>query len=181
MIRVNKTLTVLATLLSLGSLTCKAADTFERKPGLWKISMQFSRNEAPHRVQQCLAADTDARINRIGTESMKGICSKLDNRRVGNTYVTDSICKIGTHTSVAHEETVFDGDSAYRTTMQTHDDHPGPNATADSVYTQEGHWAGPCPSSMKPGDQIMEVGPQMPEGIKTNLLEAAEAARPAAR
>jgi hypothetical protein len=174
-IPVAKSALILAALASLASVTTHATDVFERKPGLWKVTLHFPNESSPHLAEQCLAADTDARVARIGMETLKTICSKVENHKVGGTFVTDSTCKIGSHTRQSQTVTTPDGDNAYHVVVKTHDDHPATPAKVDEVYTQEGHWAGACPATMQPGDQILQVGPQMPGGMKTNLLATSPA------
>ena len=164
-------LRLLAALACAASVTANAGDVFERKPGLWKITTQLAGKSAPHLAEQCLATDTDARIARSGLATMKGLCSQFESHRDGANFVTDSICKIGNHVSHGHTVTTPDGDGAYHVVVKTHYDNPPPSLPADSVFTQEGRWAGPCPGGMKPGDQITQVGPQLPGGLKTNLLD----------
>ena len=120
----------------------------------------------------CLATDTDARVAQAGEVTMKSICSKFESHRVGANFVTDSICKIGNHVSHGQTVTTPDGDAGYHVVVKTHYDNPPASLPADSVFTQEGRCVGSCPAAMKPGDQITQVGPQMPGGMKTNLLKA---------
>ena len=157
------------------SAAAVAGDVLERKAGLWKITMQGTSATVTHTADQCLASDTDAQLARQGMATMKSICSKFETRKVGKTFVIDSVCMIGTHASVGHSVTTVDGDSAYHTVVTTHADGPANPSKPDSVSTQDGRWAGACPAGMKPGDQILQVGPQMPGGMKTNLLNPSPA------
>ncbi len=164
-------LRLLAAVTCIVGVTAHAGDEFERKPGSWKVTIQFDGKSETHQAEQCIAADTDARIARLGGETMKGACSKFEAHKVGATYVVDSICTIASHVAHGHRVTTPDGDTSYHVVVKTHYDKPPAYMPADSAMTLDGRWAGPCPANMKPGDQITQVGPQMPGGMKTNMLE----------
>ncbi len=167
----KKSLRLLAAVTCIVGVTAHAGDEFERKPGLWKTTTQLAGESAPHLAEQCLAADTDARIARLSSDTMKGVCSQFEAHKVGATYVVDSICTIGSRVAHGHQVTTLNGDSAYHVVVKTHYDNPPAHLPADSVMTLDGRWAGACPANMKPGDLVMQVGPQMPGGMKTNVLE----------
>lgn len=161
---------MLVVLVVTASGVTRAGDVFERKAGLWKITLQGSTAASTHTADQCLAADTDARLASNAAAMMQSLCSKRENHKVGKSYVTDSVCKVGSHVSTSQTVTTPDGENAYHMVITTHDDRPAPSGKPDKVFMQDGRWAGACPATMKPGDQILQVGPQMPDGMKTNLL-----------
>jgi hypothetical protein len=166
---------MLVVLAGTANTVTRAGDLFERKSGLWKITMHGPAAASTHTADQCLASDTDARLARKEMATLQALCSKIENRKVGKTFVTDSVCKIGAHASTSHTLITPDGDGAYQTVVATHDDTAAKADKPDQVFTQDGHWEGDCPASMKPGDQILHVGPQMPNGMKTNLLDSSPA------
>jgi hypothetical protein len=148
-----------------------AGDVFERKAGLWKITMQGLAGASTHTADLCLAGDTDALIARHEAETMRALCSKREHHKVGSAYVTDSECKIGSRATVSHTVITPDGDGAYR--MVVTSKVPQAPGTPDQIMTQEGHWAGACPADMKPGDQVVHTGPQNGTGMKVNVLTSA--------
>ena len=168
---------VLIVLGGLASTATQAGDLFERKAGLWKITIQGSSAASTRTVEQCLAADTDALLARKELATTTALCSKFEAHRTGNTFITDAMCKAGNHTSSSHTVTTAVNDGAYHTVVTTHDENATASGKTNKVFTHEGHWAGACPATMQPGDQILHVGPQMPNGIKTNLLQAPSLAR----
>ena len=162
-------------LLGVVSVAAHAGDRFERKAGLWKVTMQGATAASRHSSDICLAADTDARLARQESAMIQAMCSKLDSRKVGAEFVTDSVCKIGARTNISHTVTTPDGDGAYRTVITTRADPSSEPGKADKVTQQEGHWAGACPADMKPGDQIVHTGSRPGGGMKMNVLESAGA------
>ena len=166
---VPRVLLLLATI----STPVLAGDVLERKAGLWKITTQGAAAASKHTAVQCLASDTDARLASRDMATMKAICSKFEAHKVGGTYVIDSVCKIGSRSSISHTVTTLEGDSAYHSVVTTHEG--AAESSPGKMFVQDGRWAGQCPSNMKPGDQILDVGPQMPNGLKTNLLDPSPA------
>ena len=151
----------------------RAGDQFERKAGLWKITLQRTSTASIQTADQCLADDTDARLAKSEMSTLRSLCSKIEHRKVGKTFVTDTECKIGAHAKASVTVITPDGDSAYQMVITTHAAGASNSGKPDEVSTQAGRWAGPCPAGMRPGDQILHIGPQMPNGMKTNLLDAA--------
>src|ERR1044071_1073463 len=94
-------LAVLAMLVP--SFASAAVDMPSRKPGLWQMTMIFEgRNLPQQNIKQCIDAATDKMMNSMGGQFQKENCSKQDMKRVGNTIVVDSVCKMGPGTSVTH-------------------------------------------------------------------------------
>jgi hypothetical protein len=160
---VKQWVSIVVSLAVLAAGVARAGDSFERKAGLWRITLQGPNKSMNHTMDLCLAADTDALIAQRELPMMRAMCSKLENHRDGNTFVTDSVCRIGQHASSTHTVTTPQGDDAYRSVITLQD---------GKVMTQEGHRAGACPAGMQPGDQVLHVGAQKAEGMKTNLLQS---------
>ena len=77
-----------------------ALDVPPRRAGLWEMKMVFEgRNVPPHVSHHCVDAETDKLMNAFGNASTRDMCSQMDTQKVGDTYVVDSVCKMGASTN----------------------------------------------------------------------------------
>ena len=97
--------------------------------------------------------------------STKDMCSKMDTQKVGNTYVIDSVCKMGPSTN-----SVAFGDHRrlqQRVTVKLSSvtsggpNLPGARPDGKTEMTMEARWTGACKPDQKPGDIIMGNGVKM--------------------
>lgn len=167
-------LALLLLALALAGSGAHAEDLFLRKAGHWQLRMADGDSRKPPVViEQCLGADTDARLAELGRELTKKMCSKTDAHRTGSAYVVDSVCDPGIGGKAStHQVTTMSGDGAYRTVSTIHYDRPLPDGKSDATNSIEAKWLGACPADMKPGDQIMKISPDGAKVIRTNLLDA---------
>jgi hypothetical protein len=152
-----------AALLAAGPAS--ALDLPTRKPGLWDMTMVFEgRNTPPHVSQHCVDAETDKLMSSFGTAT-KDACSKMDTQKVGDTYVIDSVCKMGPSTNTARSVIAGDFNSAYSVKVLSQTDGgpklPGTPPDGKSQMTIEARWTGACKPDQKPGDIIMSNGMKM--------------------
>ena len=106
-----------------------ALDVPPRKAGLWEMKMVFEgRNTPAHVSQHCVDAETDKLMSSFGTGA-KDACSKMETQKVGDTYVIDSVCKMGPSTNTAHSVITGDFNSAYSVAVSSQTDG-GPNCRA---------------------------------------------------
>jgi hypothetical protein len=142
-----------------------ALDVPPRKAGLWDMKMVFEgRNTPPHTSQHCIDAETDKLMSSFGTAS-KDACSKMDTQKVGDTYVIDSVCKMGPSTNTAHSVISGDFNSAYTVKVSSQTQGApqlsGTPPDGKSQMTIEARWTGACKPDQKPGDIIMSNGMKM--------------------
>lgn len=154
-----------AAFIVLALLIPSAANAFDvpaRKPGLWQMTMMFEGGHVPQQnIKQCIDAATDKDMNSLGGQMQKQNCSKQDMKQVGNTFVVDSVCKMGPSTSVSHAVVTGDFNSAYKVKVDSKREGsatPGMPANGEMKMTIEAKWLGPCAADQKPGDMIMANG-----------------------
>ena len=70
------------------------------------------RNTPAHVSQHCVDAETDKLMSSFGTGS-QGCVFEDGDQKVGDTYVIDSVCKMGPSTNTAHSVIAGDFNSAY--------------------------------------------------------------------
>jgi NaMN:DMB phosphoribosyltransferase len=137
-----------------------ALDLPPRKPGLWDIRMAMEGRSLPAmNAQHCIDAETDKLLNVTGAEMTRGMCSRQDVQKVGDTYVIDAVCKFGPANTTTKSVVTGSFDSAY--TVKVSSSSEGGPAPGKSEMTIEARWAGPCQSGQKPGDIIMPTGMKM--------------------
>jgi len=163
-------LLTLAAIATLTALPAHALDLPARKAGLWEMKMTFEgRNQPEQTSQHCIDAATDKQMNSVGGSMTRESCSKQDIRRVGDSIVVDSVCKIGDATTTSHAVVSGDFNSAYtvRATSKREGGRAVPGMPADgaSNMTIEAKWLGACAAGQKPGDIIMAGG------RKINILD----------
>jgi Protein of unknown function (DUF3617) len=141
-------------------------DVPSRKAGLWEMKMVFEgRNTPAHVSHHCVDAETDKLMSSFGNASTKDMCSKMDTQKVGDTYVVDSVCKMGPSTNTSHAVISGDFNSAYTVKMssatQGGPNLPGTRPDQKTEMTVEARWTGACKPDQKPGDIIMSNGVKM--------------------
>ncbi len=98
----------------IGAAPATALDLPARKAGLWEITMTMEgRNIPMPTAQHCIDAETDKLMSSIGGDMRKDMCSKQDVQKVGNTFVVNSVCKIGASTTTSQAVVSGDFNSAY--------------------------------------------------------------------
>lgn len=137
-----------------------ALDLPPRKPGLWDMRMTVDGRSSPAmNAQHCLDAETDRLLNVTGADMTRGMCSKQDVQKVGDTFVLDAVCKFGPANTTTRSVVTGSFDSAYTVKVSsTSEGGPAPGKT-DMVI--EARWTGPCQAGQKPGDIIMSTGMKM--------------------
>lgn len=143
-----------------GAAPAIALDLPARKPGLWEIAMTMEGRTIPMPTSQhCIDAETDKLMSSIGGDMKKDMCSKQDVQKVGNTYVVDSVCKIGTSTTTSHAVVSGDFNSAYTVKVTSKREGgpamPGMPADGSSTMSIDAKWLGACAADQKPGDMII--------------------------
>lgn len=144
----------------------QAVDLPARKPGLWDMTMVFEgRNMPPHVSQHCIDAETDKLMSAFGNATTKDMCSKMDMQKVGDTYVADSVCKMGPSTQTTRSVISGDFNSAYSVKISWVTsgglNTGGARPDGKTEMTMEARWIGACTPDQKSGDIIMSNGMKM--------------------
>lgn len=150
----------------LSAIPAAALEVPPRKPGLWEMKMTFEgRGLPPNLSQHCVDAETDKLMSAFGNASTKDMCSKMDTQKVGDTYVVDSVCKMGPSTNTTRSVITGDFNSAYTVKLSSvtsgGPNLPGARPDGKTEMTMEARWTGACKPDQKPGDIIMNNGMKM--------------------
>ena len=118
----------------------------QRKLGLWEIRMQMANDGAAltafPATQVCLnAAFMEAA--KMSEETDKKMCSKMEVRKDGNKWISNSVCKISGSTASYLTTTEFNGENAYHNDINTTFDPPM-GGFSRSHMVMDGKWLGPC-------------------------------------
>jgi hypothetical protein len=149
--------------LALASNPAPAQDIIQRKPGLWRITMNMAGAPAGMpAMSMCIDSKTDSSMQQMAQGEGMPECSKKEIKRVGNQMIMDSICKIGNSTSTSHGVMTFTGDTAYHMDVTT-SFNPPMAGQAEHKMSQDAAWTGPCPAGVAPGDMVL------PNGMKMNM------------
>lgn len=151
------------------SLPCAfAADMPMRKSGLWEIKTESSSAvqamRGPMTMQMCVdQSRDDLTADPRAKEDYRKHCSKMEQKRIGNRIVVDSVCSFDNFTTIGHSVITGNLATDYRMETTTRFDPPMMGmATSSSVAT--GKWLGPCKPGQKPGAVSYPRMPGMPMG-----------------
>lgn len=145
---------------------------FERKPGLWEVSVLNSGQPNELRLKQCSDSSTDAQMMQMSNAQM-GDCRSLKMLKTTTGYEFASECTFRTSTIKTRGTLKGDFNSQYTGDVLTSMEPPL-FGQAQSSSKISARWAGPCPSGLNPGDI------QMPDGSKVDMKQAAQGAKAAA-
>lgn len=139
-----------------------AADELpQRRAGLWemKTTLKGTQQPAPS-AKQCIDAATDAQMREMAQGNTGSICTEQATKKVGDTYVTDSVCSMKGSTVVSHA--VISGDFASKYTVEASASMEPPlMGQSKSDVVVEATYLGECEAGQKPGDIIMPNGKVM--------------------
>ncbi|MGE5168923.1 MAG: DUF3617 domain-containing protein [Rudaea sp.] len=159
-------------LLALLAFPALAAQDFPKlKPGLWEMEQSSDRTGPPggpgqaHRTLMCLDAGVQREMFDMGVGAMKGMCSKHDFRFSGNRGTGEFVCDMGGSKMHSKSRMVMNGDSAYRTEVDTTYDPPFMGRAASKMVITARN-VGPCKPGQRPGDVVL------PNGRTMNLRDA---------
>lgn len=143
------------------ALPALAQDYPKLKPGLWEMERSSDRPaNHPNRTAMCLDDSVQKEMFAMGAGAMAGMCSRHEFTRSGNRMTGDFVCDMGGSRMHSKSTMVFDGNSAYRTEIDTSYDPPFMgNASSKMVITARN--VGPCKAGQRPGDLIMPNGQTM--------------------
>ena len=146
-------------------LTCAVAtsalaeDYPKLKAGQWETTTSSSKNPgAPaNKITMCTDDKVQKQMMSMGEGMRREMCSKSDLRRDGGKYIGDSVCTIGDATMKSHSVMTIQGDTAYKTVVDTSYDPPF-MGMKESTTTIEGRNVGPCRDGLQPGDVVTANG-----------------------
>lgn len=167
-----KTRVVVASALFLGlSITAQGQDFPARKPGLWEIQMEMGTRPGGIVTKLCLDNSVDKKMMERGLTTVRpGVqCSQRDIKTTGSSITVNSVCNDGNRTTTTHAETVFQGNTAYKTVAVVKYT-PELAGKSESTVSQNARWLSACPADWKPGDM------ELPMGGRININEMRGAA-----
>ena len=137
----------------------QAQDFPARKPGLWEVVMESAARPGGFSTRLCLDSSVDKKMMERGlTMSRPGVqCSQRDIKATASKVTVDSVCSDGARTTTTHAETIFQGNSAYRTVAKVKY-APALNGNAESTVSQNAKWLSACPADWRPGDMETPMG-----------------------
>lgn len=153
--------------LALLALPAAAQDLPTLKPGLWemeRVPERITGKQAPpaaaNRTAMCLDESVQRDMFAFGVGAMGGACSRHDLRRSGNRLDGDFVCDIGGSRVHSKSTIVLDGNTAYRTEIDTTYDPPFMGQTKSKMVVRARN-VGPCKPGQRAGDVVMPNGHTM--------------------
>ncbi len=142
-----------------------SADYPQRKAGLWEIQNSMEGMPAGQTIRQCVNPEMDKKMIEMGSnmnEQMGADCSKVEFRKEGKNYVSETDCNMGGMRMIS--KSVFSGDfNKNYTGVTTVSFEPPVMGMKNQKMKQTARWVGACEPGQKPGDIIM------PNGQKLNI------------
>jgi hypothetical protein len=143
------------------AVSALAQDYPKLKPGLWEMERSAERpGTAGNRTMMCLDDSVQKEMFEMGAGAMAGMCSRHDLVRSGNRMTGDFVCDMGGSRMHSKSTMVFDGNSAYRTEIDTTYDPPF-MGRAQSKMMVTARNVGPCKPGQRPGDLVLPNGQTM--------------------
>jgi hypothetical protein len=138
-----------------------AADYPTLKAGQWDITTTSSApGSTPRKSTICLDAATQKSMFDLSSGMQKEMCTRMDTRRDGASFIADAECRLGNSTVTSHAVMTMLGDTSYRT-ESTAKFNPPLNNLRESKTVVEGKYAGGCRDGLKPGDVITSSGQRL--------------------
>ena len=163
-------------LLALGGLVALPAvaqDAPKLRAGQWEVVRKSDRaNDAGMRMTMCMDDAMQREMWTMGMGAVRGMCSKSDIRFTAGRGSVDLVCNVGGSTMRSKAAITFNGDTAYRTDIDTTYDPPS-NGIAHARTLVESRWLGACKAGQQPGDMVL------PNGTTINMRNALGGAQPA--
>jgi hypothetical protein len=140
--------TLVITCLFTGSTAAAAIDPPHRRAGIWEST--FQDGDGNKIVdKRCTTPEWEAQVAAATARFTAESCSKNELRRVGSTWVADSVCKMFGKTITSRAVTSGDLQFTVRTETEQRDSDGTVTRT-----TVEGRWLGPCGPNDKPGSVV---------------------------
>jgi hypothetical protein len=130
-----------------------ALDYPRRKPGLWEIRNAASENLGMPPTSYCVGEQTDTpehHLDRVAGE--KGSCSIGPFKRVGISWVAESVCKDSRSVIVSQSIASGDFQTQYRIDTLVFYSPPLANNKREDKEAVVARYLGACPAGQRPGD-----------------------------
>ena len=152
-----------------------ALDYPRRKPGLWEIRNAASDNLGMPPTSYCVGEQTDMaehHLDRVPGE--KGSCSIGPFKRIGISWIAESVCKEARTVVVSQSIASGDFQSQYRIDTLVFYSPPLANNKREDKEAVVARFLGPCGEGQRPGDLVvpgmgvlnMGDGSLRPEGAR---------------
>jgi hypothetical protein len=130
-----------------------AFEPLAEKHGLWETTSTSDNGGkvSTHTFQHCVDGRTPALKKPPG--GLNENCSKSDVQKVGDTIVTDSVCKVGPKTITSHDIFTSDGNSySFKSTIKWEGGPPHSVTPTEgtNIITVEAKWIGECGPEQRP-------------------------------
>lgn len=134
------------------------------KPGLWEMERAIDSAAPPggrpmpsDRTSMCLDESVQREMFDMASGAMKGACSRHDIKFAGNRMTADVVCSMGGSTMHSKSVMVLDGNSAYRTDVDTTYDPPFMGQSHTKMVMRARN-VGPCKPGQRAGDLVLPNG-----------------------
>ena len=147
-----------------------------RKPGLWEIRNAASENLGMPPTSYCVGAETDTaehHLDRVAGE--KGSCTIGPFKRVGISWVAESVCKDSRSVVVSQSIASGDFQTQYRIDTLVFYSPPLANNKREDKEAVVARYLGPCTAGQRPGDLVVPGMGVLNMGDGTLRPEAARA------
>jgi hypothetical protein len=156
----------------LAALSCAAPaaaqDYPKLRPGLWELSRSSDvAKAASQRTLMCLDEATQKEMYQAGLGAMGTLCSKHEFHLHGSRGEGEFVCTVGPMTVHSKAVMTLQGDTAYRTEIDTSYDPPMRGMAHTHAVLSARH-TGPCKPGQRPGDITL------PNGRTVNMRDAAK-------
>ncbi|MEP6483879.1 MAG: DUF3617 family protein [Rudaea sp.] len=123
-----------------------------QKPGLWQVTMTSAKIPGGSRTfKMCQDAASVAAAKMSADSIAKNDCSKNDVVKHGDTWVSDSECKMSGMHVVTHSETTVHSDEAFHTQLQS-----SMGAAKPVLTTIDHKYLGACEAGQKVGVPLLD-------------------------
>ena len=133
-----------------------ALDYPRRKPGLWEVRNAASENLGMPPTSYCVGEQTDTpahHLDRVAGE--KGSCSIGPFKRVGISWVAESVCKDSRSVVVSQSVASGDFQTQYRIDTLVYYSPPLANNKREDKEAVVARYLGACPAGQRPGDLVV--------------------------
>jgi Protein of unknown function (DUF3617) len=182
----------LLALLAFLTLPAFAQDFPKLKSGLWEMERTLDPSTAHagppmplNRTSMCLDQSVQREMFDMAAGAMKGACSRQEFKLTGNRMTGDVVCDLGGSTMHSKSLTVLDGNTAYRTDIDTTYDPPLMGRSHSKMVIAARN-VGPCKPGQRAGDVVLPNGQTVnmhdmingPHGTQGTITPGAPPQRP---
>lgn len=146
---------VLFSSVAMYTATAEAANYPQRKPGLWRITMNSAQIGGQGiTTEQCIDAQTDARMQASSMQGPDAKCNEQSTKKTADGWTYRVVCQMDQ--STATTEGTITGDYANRYEINNVTRFvPAFNGMTEEKMIMTADYKGACPADLKPGDMRM--------------------------